>query len=129
MVTALDQSGQATPLDDTSFAQGSPKFSPNGQWLAYCTNESGRPQVYVKEFPNGAKIQIFERRRQRSGVASRRPRAVVSKRRSDDGRSSLCWRSVRCGSVAGIMAGPVFAWHEQLLRRAGPLVIELRRLT
>lgn len=58
MVTALDQSGQATPLDDTSFAQGSPKFSPNGQWLAYCTNESGRPQVYVKEFPNGAKIQI-----------------------------------------------------------------------
>ena len=58
MVTALDGSAQPAPLDDTSFSQGSPKFSPNGRWLAYCTNESGRPQVYVKEFPNGAKTQI-----------------------------------------------------------------------
>ena len=58
MVTSLDGSMQPQPLDDTRFAQGSPKFSPDGRWLAYCTNESGRPQVYVKGFPTGAKIQI-----------------------------------------------------------------------
>jgi eukaryotic-like serine/threonine-protein kinase len=58
MVTSLDGSLQPQPLDDTNFAQGSAKFSPDGRWLAYCTNESGRPQVYVKGFPTGAKIQI-----------------------------------------------------------------------
>jgi serine/threonine protein kinase len=58
MVTSVDGSQQPQPLDDTKFAQGSPKFSPDGRWLAYCTNESGRPQVYVKGFPSGAKIQI-----------------------------------------------------------------------
>jgi serine/threonine protein kinase len=58
MVTWLDGRRQPQPLDDTAFAQGSPKFSPDGRWLAYCTNESGRPQVYVKGFPTGAKIQI-----------------------------------------------------------------------
>lgn len=53
-----DRSGQSQPLDDTRYAQGSAKFSPDGRWLAYCTNESGRPEVYVKGFPTGAKIQI-----------------------------------------------------------------------
>jgi serine/threonine-protein kinase len=39
--------------------EGSPKFSPDGRWLAYCSNESGKPQVYVQAFPGpGAKIQI-----------------------------------------------------------------------
>jgi serine/threonine-protein kinase len=58
MITLLDGSAQPQPLEDSKFAQGSAKFSPNGRWLAYCTNESGRPQVYVKGFPGGAKIQI-----------------------------------------------------------------------
>src|SRR5436190_12119549 len=47
------------PLQVTKFAQGSPKFSPDGRWLAYCSNESGKPQVYVQAYPGpGAKIQI-----------------------------------------------------------------------
>jgi hypothetical protein len=38
---------------------GSSKFSPDGHWLAYCSNESGKPQVYVQAFPGpGAKYQI-----------------------------------------------------------------------
>ena len=40
-------------------AQGSPKFSPDGRWIAYCAAESGKPQVYVKAFPGpGPKIQV-----------------------------------------------------------------------
>jgi serine/threonine-protein kinase len=39
--------------------EGSPKFSPDGRWLTYCSNETGKPQVYVQAFPGpGAKIQI-----------------------------------------------------------------------
>jgi tRNA A-37 threonylcarbamoyl transferase component Bud32 len=63
-----DRSGRAERLETKTMSassesydptgQGSAKFSPDGRWLAYCTNESGRPQVYVKGFPTGAKIQI-----------------------------------------------------------------------
>ncbi len=37
----------ATPYEETS-----PKVSPNGRWLAYTSNETGRKEVYVRPFPN-----------------------------------------------------------------------------
>lgn len=52
-----DQKPQA--LVRTKFSEGSPKFSPDGKWLAYSSNESGRPEVYAMAFPGpGPKIQI-----------------------------------------------------------------------
>ena len=129
MVATLDQSGQPIPLDDTRFQQGSPKFSPNGRWLAYCTNESGRPEVYVKAFPNGGKIQVSNdggndpvwRRDGRELFYRNADRMIAvpvsAGDRFDAGRPQELWR------------GPSLAWHEQLLWRARTIVIELRRLT
>jgi len=58
-LVALEGETTPLPLDDTKFAQGSPKFSPDGRWLAYCSNESGKPQVYVQAVPGpGSKIQV-----------------------------------------------------------------------
>ncbi len=37
----------ATPYEETS-----PMVSPNGRWLAYTSNETGRKEVYVRPFPN-----------------------------------------------------------------------------
>lgn len=35
------------------------KFSPDGRWVAYSSDESGRPEVYVQAFPGpGLKIQV-----------------------------------------------------------------------
>ena len=35
------------------------RFSPDGRWLAYTSDESGRPEVYVQPFPgHGGKWQI-----------------------------------------------------------------------
>jgi Tol biopolymer transport system component len=34
-------------------AQGDPRLSPDGRYLAYASNESGRTEVYVKPFPSG----------------------------------------------------------------------------
>jgi Tol biopolymer transport system component/tRNA A-37 threonylcarbamoyl transferase component Bud32 len=35
------------------------RFSPNGKWVAYVSDESGRPEVYIREFPGpGARIPI-----------------------------------------------------------------------
>ena len=33
-------------------------FSPDGRWLAYTSNETGRAQVFVRGFPQGGKWQI-----------------------------------------------------------------------
>jgi Tol biopolymer transport system component len=47
------------PFVQTRFAEGSPKFSPDGKWVAYCSNESGRPEVYVTAYPGSAgRIQV-----------------------------------------------------------------------
>jgi eukaryotic-like serine/threonine-protein kinase len=47
------------PIARSRFVEGSPKFSPDGHWLAYCSNESGRAEVFVQPFPGpGPKIQI-----------------------------------------------------------------------
>ncbi len=37
----------------TPFEENRPAVSPNGRWLAYASNASGRPEVYVRAFPNG----------------------------------------------------------------------------
>jgi eukaryotic-like serine/threonine-protein kinase len=59
MVVPLDGSGRAEPFAGSNASEGSSKFSPDGRWLAYCSNESGKPQVYVQAFPGpGPKIQI-----------------------------------------------------------------------
>ena len=43
----------------TPFAETLPAFSPDGRWLAYRSNESGNPEVYVRPFPGpGGKWQI-----------------------------------------------------------------------
>ena len=39
--------------------EASPKFSPNGKWVAYCSNETGRSEAYVGPWPGPSwKIQI-----------------------------------------------------------------------
>jgi serine/threonine-protein kinase len=43
-----------TPYDDTA-----PKFSPDGKWLAYSSDASGRREIYVQPYPGpGGKWQI-----------------------------------------------------------------------
>lgn len=58
MVASLDDH-QSHSFVDIKAPAGSPKFSPDGRWLSYCSNESGKAQVYVQAFPGpGAKIQV-----------------------------------------------------------------------
>ena len=47
------------PFIKTSFTEGGAQFSPNGRWIAYVSNESGRAEVYVQPYPGpGGKWQI-----------------------------------------------------------------------
>jgi hypothetical protein len=47
------------PFLTSQVMKGSGRFSPDGKWIAYCSAESGRPEVYVQPWPGpGPKIQI-----------------------------------------------------------------------
>jgi len=60
-VLALDGDRRPHPLIRSRFSEGSPKFSPDGKWLAYSSNESGRPEIYAMAYPGpGPKIQISD---------------------------------------------------------------------
>jgi eukaryotic-like serine/threonine-protein kinase len=41
------------PIAATEFIEVDPGVSPDGKWLAYLTNETGRVEVYVTPFPGG----------------------------------------------------------------------------
>jgi serine/threonine protein kinase/Tol biopolymer transport system component len=43
--------GQPTPFLNTAFDEQMPSFSPDGHWLAYVSNDTGQPEVYVRPFP------------------------------------------------------------------------------
>ena len=65
------------PLLNTRFHESTPVFSPDGRWLAFTSNESGRPEVYVQAFRSGDDPVVFGERYlvSRSGaVALRWPR-------------------------------------------------------
>jgi len=53
------QGRKAQPFLRTRFTEGSPQFSPDGRWLAYVSDESGRREIYVQPYPGpGGKWQI-----------------------------------------------------------------------
>ena len=50
---------KAEPFLRTQFNEGAPAFSPNGHWLAYVSDESGRYEVYVQPYPGpGGTYQV-----------------------------------------------------------------------
>ena len=50
---------KALPFLRTPFNESSPHFSPDGRWLAYNSDESGRQEIYVQPYPGpGGKWQI-----------------------------------------------------------------------
>jgi Tol biopolymer transport system component len=40
------------PVVATRFTEISPALSPNGRWLAYVSNQTGKDEIYVVPFPN-----------------------------------------------------------------------------
>ena len=51
MIATLGAPAEVRPLIQTNFQEFSPVLSPDGRWLAYDSNESGRAEVYVRPFP------------------------------------------------------------------------------
>jgi Tol biopolymer transport system component len=61
MWIATVENGQATvePLSRTPDIEGGPEFSPDGRWLTYRSNVSGRWEVYIQPYPGpGLRQQV-----------------------------------------------------------------------
>jgi serine/threonine-protein kinase len=58
-LVALRADGDSTvmPLVESPFTELHPAISPDGRWLAYTSNESGRNEVYVRAFDDTRDVQ------------------------------------------------------------------------
>jgi serine/threonine-protein kinase len=57
----LQRDGEARPFVRTLYEDRFPSFSPDGRWIAYVSNESGRDEVYVAPYPGpGGKTQVSQ---------------------------------------------------------------------
>ena len=43
------------PFVKTKFTELAPRFSPDGRWIAYQSNESGRFEINIRSFPDGGR--------------------------------------------------------------------------
>ena len=58
-LVSLDGDRQPRAFVQSKANESVPAFSPDGHWIAYVSDQSGRPQIYVEPFPGpGAKYTI-----------------------------------------------------------------------
>jgi Tol biopolymer transport system component len=58
-VLTMGGENESQPFLATEFNEGGAMFSPDGRWLAYVSDESGRNEVYAQEYPGpGGKWQV-----------------------------------------------------------------------
>ena len=58
-VGSVDGSQPSRAFRATRYEENYGTFSPDGHWLAYQSNETGRPEVYVEAFPGpGQRVQV-----------------------------------------------------------------------
>jgi len=88
--------GQMEWLVSTSANERSPAFSPDGRWLAYVSDESGRDEIYVQPYPSLDRKFTVSTRGGRDPVWSR------------DGRE-LFFRNGDIMMAAGVATSPSFS--------------------
>jgi serine/threonine-protein kinase len=54
----LGEKPVARPLTSAAASEYSPKFSPDGRWLAYVVDQQERSEVYVRGYPSGEPIPV-----------------------------------------------------------------------
>jgi Tol biopolymer transport system component len=59
IATVASDRATVEPLTHTAAVELWPEFSPDGRWLAYGSNDSGRFEVYVQPYPGpGPRLQV-----------------------------------------------------------------------
>src|SRR5262249_26794607 len=104
---------KATPMYRSGFQELSPAISPDGKWIAYASNVTGRLQIYLRPFPGpGGAIQI-----------SAAPTSANNPQWTRDGR--LMFRVGDSVSVVTFTKGavPTVAQHRNLFAVTGNFTV------
>ncbi len=91
-------------------------FSPDGHWLAYFSNETGQPEVYVVPFPGGRKIPDFARRRM-AGLLGQERRPLFLEHRQPTNEGGIEFERA---NLAGEVSAP--SVPDEPFRRASAFV-------
>jgi eukaryotic-like serine/threonine-protein kinase len=101
-------SGHAfTTLLDSPYNEEDGTLSPDGRWLAYTSDETGRTEVYVRQYPSGAAKVLISRG------------GGTEPRWSPDGRT--LYYEGQNGGIASLIAAPVVAGPEFTVGTRTPL--------
>jgi Tol biopolymer transport system component len=57
-VLSLDGERKPVPVANSRSAEGAGQFSPDGTWVTYHSNETGRMEVYAQPFPGGPSARV-----------------------------------------------------------------------
>ena len=60
-VWIMSRDGEPEALLDSSFNSLSPRFAPQGDWIAYVSDESGEDEVYVRRYPGLERGRLVSR--------------------------------------------------------------------
>ena len=75
----------ARPFIKTNFSEGTATFSPNGRFVVYQSNESGRFEIYVRPYPEGVrKFPVSIRGRHLAGLVADGPRDFLPRHQQHD---------------------------------------------
>jgi eukaryotic-like serine/threonine-protein kinase len=58
VATRLEHESEVREVVATTSAEGNPALSPDGRWLAYASDRTGRPEVWVKRYPDGVPVRV-----------------------------------------------------------------------
>ncbi len=53
MILPLDGKHEPTPFANSKFSEDDARISPDGHWLVYNSDESGKREIYARPFPSG----------------------------------------------------------------------------
>ena len=106
---SLSPGSQPAPFAPSRFTESSPTFSPDGRWLAYVSDESGRTEVYVRPFPGSGESHTISVDGGSEPVWDRRGR-------------ELFYRNGDAMMVVAVTTQPTFSAGRPRLLFTGPFV-------
>jgi serine/threonine-protein kinase len=89
----------------TSANETSPEFSPDGRWLAYVSNQSGRNEVYVQPYPGPGERHLISTNGGEQPAWGGNGRELFYVQAGEPGRQLMKLVSVRIGTSPTFLAG------------------------
>jgi eukaryotic-like serine/threonine-protein kinase len=60
-IVQINEKGAAHPLLGGQFVERDARLSPDGRWVSYVSDESGRPEVFVRSLTDSLRRQVVSR--------------------------------------------------------------------